>query len=190
MSKAGSTYGSLSDDALDICSTSTRNRGVWYSVTPSFTRNITVSTLVASFHHEIVVFSGDTCEEATCDGIQEATYSNKASVTFVAEAGTKYFILVTGYNGIYDAFDQVGTFTLKIRGDGRPPTRAPSSSPTIAPMENTIGTPTLPPLLPPVFRPMKHMKKKGVMGHLKIVSQSKSSSVNGTKNVFSRGGNP
>jgi hypothetical protein len=155
MSKSGYTYGSLSDEPLDICSTSTNNRGVWYSVTPSFTRNITVATSVASFHHEIVIFAGDSCDTATCDGMEQvSSYSTNAAVTFVAEARTKYFVLVTGYNGIYDAFDDVGTYNLKITGDGRAP---PSVSPTRTPVGGIIDTPVKVPVRPPVRRMRRGM---------------------------------
>lgn len=178
MSKSGSTFGALWDRPLDICSSSTNNRGVWYAVTPSFARNITVATSVASFHHEIVLFSGDSCDTATCDGVQNATYSSKASITFVAGARKKYFILVTGYNGIYDAFDQDGTFTLKITGDGSDPT-----GPTNVPVENIVPAPTKAPLpvvsptvvvhpSPPVSKTMKHMK--GMMfGKMKMAARTR-----------------
>lgn len=37
-----------------------------------------------------------------------------ATVTFIASAGTKYYILVTGHNFKNDAFEYVGTFTLNV----------------------------------------------------------------------------
>jgi hypothetical protein len=150
MSLPGNSVGSLSDDSLgSFCSSSTHNRGVWYTVTSNFTRNITFATSAARFDHEIVVFFGDSCATAFCDGrLKVATNDTGASITFVAEPGTQYFILVTGYNGSSDAFDQVGTFGVTISGDGRAPTSAPTRSPTESPSKAPIiglpDDPTLP----------------------------------------------
>jgi hypothetical protein len=191
MSLPGTTFGTLPDDSVDICSSSRNNRGVWYTVTPGFTRNITFATSVASFGHEIVVFSGNSCDTATCDGsMQVATLQSRASITFVAEARTKYYILVTGYNRFSDAFDMVGTFSLKISGDGNTPTQTP--------VLEVIRTPTRAPLpvyrAPlPVYRPVRRMKRgMGMMsagrGRYYAYEQGRSSGSSGHV-VLSKGKN-
>lgn len=115
MSIRGTTVGSFMDTPLDICSTSTNTRGVWYAISPSYQRVITITTSVADFSHEIVIFSGDSCEAATCTGFQKQTYSSAVSIKFVADMGIKYYVFVTGYYGSSDAFKEDGTFTLSVK---------------------------------------------------------------------------
>jgi hypothetical protein len=115
VSVTGTTVGSLPDVA-DKCSTSTNNHGVWYTFSPLIDIFMTISTSAANFQHEIVLMSGDSCALALCTGIQAGTFhtlASSASITFIAKAGTKYYILVTGYLGNSDA-DTEGDFTLNV----------------------------------------------------------------------------
>jgi hypothetical protein len=116
--ETGTTVGSLSD-AIDKCSMSFNNRGVWYTFAPSIDSFITVTTSAATFSHEIILFSGDSCDVAICNGIdQSSTYDytvSSISFKYIAKAGTRYYVLVTGFDGPNkDAFVNEGTFTLNI----------------------------------------------------------------------------
>jgi hypothetical protein len=112
----GTTIGSLSE-AEYTCSTSPNTRGVWYTFSPLIDIFMTVTTSAANFQHEIVLLSGESCALVTCTAIQAGTFDSvagSASITFIAKAGTKYYILVTGYLGSSDASKYEGDFTLTV----------------------------------------------------------------------------
>lgn len=110
----GTTVGSFRDP-LNKCSYSDNARGVWYSYTPNKDSIVTFATSSASNYHEIILFSGSSCETATCTGRQNPTITSKASLKFSAVLGSRYYVLVTGYNGNVDAFEIDGTFTINLQ---------------------------------------------------------------------------
>jgi hypothetical protein len=104
----GTTAGATSDTA-PLCGTSISAPGVWY-VFAGNGQQVTMTTCPDnSYDTKLNVYTGS-CGALTCvignDDIADGVYCS--SVTFIAEAGTSYLILVQGYN------NQTGPFQLSV----------------------------------------------------------------------------
>lgn len=94
------------------------NSVIWYTFTPSSSSIITVNTCGSDFDTVLSVYSSS-CSELTCitanddlsepcfDGVYEYGYL-LSSVTFCANAGTEYKILLRGYGG------ETGSYQINI----------------------------------------------------------------------------
>jgi hypothetical protein len=117
---------------------------------------IPVTTSAANFQHEIVLFSGSTCALARCNGTQAGTFgevASSASITVPAVAGTRYFILVTGYLGTSDASKYEGMFAISVGGNGNA-TATPVSAPVVVPAVAPVAVPVVAPTGAPVAAPV------------------------------------
>ena len=109
---AGSVYGTTNGATFDDvghCGTRNTSPGVWYSYEP--TESVEVVTLstcdFASYNTKISVFTGS-CSELTCIAGNDNACGSRSRVTFVADAGVKYFILVHGSGS------RTGTYSLTL----------------------------------------------------------------------------
>ncbi len=105
---AGSTAAALPDEAVN-CGTTIGAPGVWYHLTGTGMEVTATTCPDNTYDTKLNVYVGN-CGTITClagnDDIANGVYCS--SVTFVAEAGESYYILVQGYNGA------VGTFDLAV----------------------------------------------------------------------------
>lgn len=103
---SGTTVSATLDDA-DSCATANTAPGVWYSFTGTGDF-VTVSTCnAANFDTKISVFTG-TCGALTCVGDNDdgpGCLLFTSQLGFVSEAGTKYLILVHGFDVAFGDFD-------------------------------------------------------------------------------------
>ncbi len=107
-SLAGSTADALPDEALD-CGTTVGAPGVWYFFQGNGQQVTATTCPDNAYDTKLNVYVGN-CGTITClagnDDIAQGVLCS--SVTFVAETGNSYYILVQGYNGA------VGTFDLAV----------------------------------------------------------------------------
>lgn len=113
-SVSGSTVGANPDTATaPTCGTSVTAPGVWYSFVG--TGSSTTASLCAGtdYDSKLSVYT-DTCDALTCVGGNDDFCSLQSEVTFCAEAGRTYFILVHGFSS------NAGNFTLDVFDTGTP----------------------------------------------------------------------
>ncbi|MEH6535917.1 MAG: T9SS type A sorting domain-containing protein [Psychroserpens sp.] len=110
-SVTGSTSGATADSA-PFCDTSNTSPGVWYSYTSADAKEVTITTCDAatSYDTKLTVYAGS-CAGLTCvvgndDDSSCGTSIFQSTVTFSADAGTTYLILVHGFG------TATGDFTL------------------------------------------------------------------------------
>ncbi len=104
-------------DGLGTCGTTTGNAGVWYSLIGNGTQ-LTLSTCEpnSTYDTKIQVYCGG-CEGLTCivgnDDDFDCNFSGlRSEVTFCAQAGAEYLIVVDGFGGA------MGNFSLRITEGG------------------------------------------------------------------------
>ena len=112
---AGTTNGATADDEFPTCVEEIFAPGVWYSVIGTG-NTMTVTTCGGTEDHDtkINVYCGS-CAEPTCVGGNDDecnVFSLHSTVTFCAQGGVEYLILVYGF-GL-----EVGDFDLTIDDDG------------------------------------------------------------------------
>ena len=112
LSKGISTIGSTVDATFDnvgTCGTRNTSPGVWYSFIPTVSEYFVASTCspFTSYDTKISVFTGS-CSSLSCvTGIDDSC-GFQAEVSFFAEAGIEYFILVHGFR------DNTGNFEIAL----------------------------------------------------------------------------
>ena len=86
-------------------------KGVWYTITPASSGDMTISTCGSEFDTYVRVYEGSDCDNLTeCMGYSDdgaGCDDSGSELTFAAEANTTYYILMGGYND-----DDFGTFTI------------------------------------------------------------------------------
>jgi len=95
-------------DPVNSCSGSTGNRSVWYSVTPTFSGKLGVSTQGSDYDTVVSVYTG-TCgalTEVACDN--DSGYQNTSIVNFDVTSGTTYLIRVSNLS------DLVGSLFIRV----------------------------------------------------------------------------
>ena len=109
---AGSTVGATPDsDVSASCGTSITAPGVWYSIAGNGNQ-VTASLCGSAYDTKISVFTG-TCDAPVCVAGNDDFCGLQSEVTFCANSGMTYFILVHGYSS------SVGNFTLDV-SEGAP----------------------------------------------------------------------
>lgn len=102
----GSTIAAL-PDAVEGCVTGITAPGVWYRLVDTDAQ-VTLSVCNAfDYDTKINVYEG-ACDALVCNTGNDDACELGSAITFVANAGVDYFILVQGYNSL------VGTFTLEV----------------------------------------------------------------------------
>ncbi|MCA9243732.1 MAG: hypothetical protein KDA32_07265 [Phycisphaerales bacterium] len=114
---------SATDDIAPTCGTTVSAPGVWYIMNGTGT-NVTVTTCFddTNYDTKLNVYSGD-CDNLVCVGGNDDDFGNPdcnfprgigfpSTVSFCAETGTDYLILVQGFSGA------VGEFHLEIIDSG------------------------------------------------------------------------
>ncbi|CAJ1935096.1 unnamed protein product [Cylindrotheca closterium] len=113
----GSTLGALPDPDDTSCATSsTTPNGIWYTFTASTSGNVRARIDAASRYNTLLrVYSGD-CESLVCLSVRRSpgasVYRGDVDVTWFAEAGVKYQLLVSE-----QWFDELGIDTFSIAID-------------------------------------------------------------------------
>src|SRR2546430_8582200 len=76
-------------------------QGVWYQVTPDATATVVVTTCGSDFDTVLSVYSGscDALTQIACNDDDSNCGTTASRVNFRADAGTTYYILVSGYAG-------------------------------------------------------------------------------------------
>jgi hypothetical protein len=107
-----------SNDVLDPLSCGSTSfgltKGVWFSVTPTTSGPLTVSTCTGTaWDTYLRVYTGSCGTFTTCagfddDGCAESTFG-LSSLTFTATAGTTYYVLLSGYNAA-----DFGAYTISV----------------------------------------------------------------------------
>jgi hypothetical protein len=116
---AGDTTNATVDATAPVCGFSQINSpGLWYKVVGNG-RTLTASLCHAQtvFDTKISVFCGD-CSQLVCVADNDDDCGVVSEVSWCAEAGRTYYILVHGFNG------QVGPFAINISTDATPCTTA------------------------------------------------------------------
>ena len=122
LSEGFPTIGSTIDATFDnvgTCGTSNTSPGVWYSFVPDVSEYIVASTcsLLTSYDSKISIFTGS-CSSLSCiDGNDDNWGCGfRSEVTFFAEAGIEYSILVHGYEGDTGNFE-IALSPIRIAND-------------------------------------------------------------------------
>ncbi len=114
---SGSTAEATTDGAAE-CGTSVSAPGVWYRF-EGLPAQVTATTCPdSSYDTKISVYRG-TCGDLVCVGGNDDIADGIlcSSVTFIADAGITYYILVNGYDGIVGDFDLAVTCALPDEDD-------------------------------------------------------------------------
>lgn len=101
-SLAGTTVNATVDNA-GTCVTTNTVAGVWYSFMGN-NNIVTLNTCGSGFDTKLSVYTGS-CSSFTCVTGNDDFCSLQSQVTFFAQTGTEYFVLVHGFSG-------TGAFTL------------------------------------------------------------------------------
>jgi PKD repeat protein len=110
----GSVSSTTVGAAVDVTScASFSSPGVWYSVTPTSSGNLTASLCGSGYDTWISAYSG-TCASLACLASNDDFCGLQSQITFAVIAGNTYYILVNGYT------TNSGTFTLAITCPGPP----------------------------------------------------------------------
>lgn len=102
---------------------------VWWSWTPNFSGNVTISTVGSTFDTTLAIYTGTGLANLVLLGANDDANGVYSAVSFTATAGTEYLVQVDGYNGA------TGGIMLVY-----PPTGAPGAPPviTIQPSDKTL----------------------------------------------------
>ena len=105
----GSNWKAFWDVSIDTCGDQmSTGYAVWYSYTTTASKLVQASTCGnADFDTQITIMSGS-CEETTCVSFNDQGCGDQSLVTWYAEAGTTYYIMVHGYR------EASGTFALTL----------------------------------------------------------------------------
>ncbi|MBL8860209.1 MAG: right-handed parallel beta-helix repeat-containing protein [Planctomycetes bacterium] len=114
--------------------------GVWYKLTVGSTQTVTLDTLASAYDSKVWVFDASGgCGALTCvtanDDIQGSPFQSK--VSFVAQAGVEYRVLVGPFS------TTAGAFTLTASGAATPANDLCSSATTIAGLSGSIAGTTV-----------------------------------------------
>jgi subtilisin-like proprotein convertase family protein len=123
---SGSTIGAT-NDGTPFCGTSNTAPGVWYSVIgdgTTLTATFCFGGGTADYDSKITVYCAG-CDLLVCVGGNDDTCSLQSEVSWCAEAGTEYLILVHGFSSA------TGNFTLNLTSDGSPCTPSVDCNPAV-----------------------------------------------------------
>jgi len=102
---------------------------VWWSWTPNFSGNVTISTVGSNFDTTLAIYTGTALGSLNLVGANDDNSGVSSAVTFSAVSGTEYLVQVDGYNGA------TGNIILIY-----PPIGTPGAPPviTIQPSDKTL----------------------------------------------------
>lgn len=129
----GTNLGATGEDKPAICSFDggVFSKGVWYKYSSTNTTpvNFNLCTGASNFDTQMEIYTG-TCQALTClkgEDDDGECLSNDPNITVAPQAGTDYFIYISGDNG------EKGNFELHVQED---PSYAPCVTPTGAAVNN------------------------------------------------------
>lgn len=102
------------------CSVSENTRGAWYTLTLTSDAIVTALVTNQNFDAGLSLYSGSSCDDITCINSSGYLQYTDRVMTWAADAGTTYYLLVSG-----EVFDEAGTFDISIEvriDDGLLPT--------------------------------------------------------------------
>ncbi len=102
----GTTIGAIADIA-PTCGTSVTAPGVWYTLVGDGSNTFISTCTGTTWDSKINVYSGD-CNNLVCVGGNDDFCGLQSQVSFIAQLGVNYYILVNGYNGA------TGDFTIDV----------------------------------------------------------------------------
>jgi len=102
----GTTIGAI-DDIAPACGPGLTAPGVWYTLVGDGSNTFISTCTGTTWDTKINVYSGD-CNNLVCVGGNDDFCGLQSQVSFVAQIGVNYYILVNGYNGA------TGDFTIDV----------------------------------------------------------------------------
>jgi hypothetical protein len=126
---SGSTVGATSDAGSPTCVTSGGGNGVWYKFVGNGAQ-VTLDLCSSSYDTKVLVYSGS-CGALTCVTGNDDFCGSRSRVVFVANAGTDYYILVSGFGS------STGSFNMEISCTCGPDLGAPW---TVTSIGGAVGT--------------------------------------------------
>ena len=102
----GTTIGAI-DDIAPACGPGLTAPGVWYTLVGDGSNTFISTCTGTTWDTKINVYSGD-CNNLVCVGGNDDFCALQSQVSFVAQIGVNYYILVNGYNGA------TGDFTIDV----------------------------------------------------------------------------